>query len=90
MTSIVRRLTVNRDRRAAKKAAYQKWLADFRDATLINTYKSAGLVVPAGLSSTETFRPAQRRLETTTLEDGSVVETGYNWFERRDNKWHRL
>lgn len=88
MTSIVRRLTVNRDRRATKKAAYKKWLADFRDATLINTYKSAKLVVPEGLLSDEPYRPVQRRIER---DPETGVETGYAWFEQREgSKWHKL
>lgn len=87
MTSITRRLTVNRDRRATKKAAYARWLRDFKDATLINTYKSAGLVVPEGLMSDEPYRPVQRRIEVNE-ETG---ERQYVWFEQVGiNKWHRL
>ncbi len=85
MTSISRRLTVNRERRAAKKAAYSKWLRDFKDATLINTYKSAGMVVPVGLITDEVYRPLQRRVETNAE---GVDE--YVWYERAGNKWHRL
>lgn len=88
MTSITRRLNVSRDKRADKKAAYSKWLRDFKDATLINTYKSAGLVVPAGLASDEPYRPLQRRIERDTK---TGAELQYVWFEQREGKkWHRL